>query len=190
MKKTVIFVLSVIFLALANMACESQKTTQEYLREEKKAIERYIDRQGITILKDYPKDHKFGAKEYYRTNEGLYIHVVDSGNGVKVKPFVDEVQVRFDYLYYVKTYVSGDTASIPFDNIGPYYGEYPFSFIYGQSASYTNLACDGWALPLSYITEGAIINLIITSSLGAEYDNSYQNFNAVFYKNLIYTSFY
>jgi hypothetical protein len=192
MRRTVIFVLSAIILTIANIACDNQKTTQEYLREEKKAIERYIDRQGIVILKEYPKTFK--PNEYYKTNEGLYIHVVDSGKGAKVRPLVDEVQVRFDYLYYVKTYVTGDTASIPFDVIPPSYGESPMYFRYGQSGSYGknsyDYSCDGWAIPLAYVREGAIVDLIVPSALGTSFDNTYPNFNAVFFKNLTYTKFY
>ncbi|MCL1938179.1 MAG: DUF4827 domain-containing protein [Candidatus Azobacteroides sp.] len=188
MRKTIVFVLSFTTLAVANIACDKQKTVQEYLREERKAIERYIDRQGIEITATYPKG-AFKANEYFKTNEGLYIHVVDSGNGRRVKPLVDRIQVRFDYLYYIKTYVSGKTDS----TVLPFY-YFPQEFIYGQSGSYGknsyDFSCEGWAIPLAYMGEGAIVDLIIPSALGTSYDNSYPNFNAVFYKNLTYTEFW
>jgi len=191
MRKTVIFVLSFTTLVVVNIACNKQKSTQEYLREEKKAIERYIDREGIIVVTTYPKstypNGQFKANEYFKTNEGLYIHVVDSGNGQRVK-LREEVQVRFDYMYYVKTFVSGDTSrlTLPF-----YY--FPQQFIYGQSnygKSSADLSCDGWAIPLAYVGEGAIVDLIIPSALGTSYDNSYPNFNTVFYRNLTYTKFW
>jgi hypothetical protein len=188
MRKTIIFVLSFTMLVVANIACDKQKSIQEYLREEKKAIERYIDRQGIVVITTYPKG-QFKANEYFKTNEGLYIHVVDSGNGRRVKPMVDRVQVRFDHMYYVKTFVTGKTDSLTL----PFY-YFPQEFVYGQSGSYgknsTDLSCDGWALPLAYVGEGAIVNLIIPSALGTSYDNSYPNFNTVFYRNLTYTKFW
>jgi hypothetical protein len=189
MKKTGIFVFSAIILAIANMACNNQKTIQEYLREEKKAIDRYIAREGIIVLKEYPEDSTFQEKEYYRTSDGLYMHVSNRGSDVRVKPLVDQVQVRFEYFYYVKDYVSGDTARIvmPFSLL-------PQEFIYGQSGSYGkhtyDYSCNGWAIPLGYVGEGAVVDLIIPSALGASFDNYYPNYNPIFYKNLIYTNFY
>jgi hypothetical protein len=186
MKKTIIFTLSAIFLAIIHIACENQKTMQEYLREEKKAIERYISKQGITVLNEYPKDSIFqDEKDYFKTNEGLYMHVVDRGNTERrAVPMKDEIQVRFKYMYYVKTYIAGTTDSI----VPPSAGFFPLEFIYGQSGSYQQLACDGWAIPLAYVGEGAIVDLIIPSSLGSSTDSD--GFNAVFYKNLTYTHFY
>ncbi|MDR0865444.1 MAG: DUF4827 domain-containing protein [Candidatus Symbiothrix sp.] len=193
MRKTLIFVLSAVILSMAHIACDNQKTVQEYLREEKKAIDRYLDKQDIIVLKEYPKNG-FGEKEYYKTNDGLYIHVVDSGNGRRVKPLIDEVQVRFEYLYKVKTYVSGDTVSTPFNAIPPYYGEFPMYFRYGQAGSYGkysyDYSCNGWAIPLAYVGEGAVVDLIVPSDLGTSFDNTYPTFNTVFFKNLTYTKFY
>jgi hypothetical protein len=192
MRKTIIFILSVIFLGIANMACDNQKTLQEYIREEKKAVERYIDNQGIIVLNEYPKDKVFKEKEYFKTSDGLYIHVVDSGNGRRVVPLVDEVLVRFEYYVYIKQYVSGNDSS----SIVKGYSV-PIEFIYGQTGSYNSdpsgLACNGWAIPLSYVGEGAIVDLIIPSQLGGALHNSTYGtvvLEPVFYKNLKYTKFY
>ena len=187
MKKTTIFILLAIVLSSINIACDNQKTAMELIREEKKAIERYLERQNITVLKNYPQNGVFGEKEYFRTGDGLYMHVVDSGNGNRVKPMIDQVQVRFESFYYIKSYVSGQTTPVTLD-----YSWFPMEFIYGQSGSYaadpSGLPCDGWAIPLRYVGEGAIVDLIIPSGLGNSSDNS--AFSAVFYKNLRYTNFY
>ncbi|GHT72567.1 hypothetical protein AGMMS50262_01630 [Bacteroidia bacterium] len=193
MRKTVIFVLSAILLIVANMACNDQKTMQEYIREEKKAIERFIDQQGISVVTTYPTGD-FKENEYFKTNEGLYFHVVKRGNGTEVKPLIDEITVRFNFYLDIKNYVSGKGDSIRIDFT--VYGT-P-SFQYGQSGSYASdplclssgicLACSGWAIPLEHVTEGAVIDLIIPSALGNSTDNS--NFTPVFYKNLKYTKFY
>lgn len=190
MRKTIIFILSAIFLAIANMACDNQKTMQEYIREEKKAIERYIDKQGIIVLNEYPKDKAFKEKEYFKTGDGLYIHVVDSGNGKRVTApdnYDKNVQVRFDYMVYLKDYISGTTDSLVLSSVW-----FPIGFEYGVPGSYTSdptqLACNGWAIPLTYVGEGAIVDLIIPSQLGNSTDNT--SFKPVFYKNLRYTKFY
>lgn len=189
MKKTVLFVMSVVFIGFFLIACENQKTAQEYIREEKKAIDRFLSSNGIDVLKSYPAQHKFAANEYYKTDEGLYIQVVDSGNGKTIKPLINRVQVRFDFMLDVKSHVTGKK-----DTLVPPAGILPMEFIYGQPGSYGlpdpmyNFSCDGWAIPLKYIYEGAIVNLIIPSSLGNQSDNNY--FVARFYKNLKYTKFY
>jgi hypothetical protein len=171
------------------MACDSQKSLQEYLREEKRDIERYIEREGIIVLKSYPADSIFKEKEFFRTSEGLYMHVTNRGSNVRVKPLVDHVQVRFEYFYYVKDFVSGQSVE---DIKIPFFDLYPMEFIYGNAGSYGkssyDLSCNGWAIPLAYVGEGAIVDLIIPSSLGTSSDNS--NFNVAFYKNLKYTAFY
>ena len=188
MKRTVILLLSVITIGFFFIACENQKTAQEYIREEKKAIERFIDKRGIVVLKNYPENHKFGANEYYKTNEGLYIQVVDSGNGVRVKPHISEVQVRFDYMWDVKSYVTGRQDSlVPPSSILPMGFRYGQPGTYGKPDVYSNFSCDGWAIPLHYVYETAVVNLIVPSSLGASNDN--QLYIARFYKNLIYTKF-
>jgi hypothetical protein len=183
MRKTILFILSITVLFIAFYSCDNTKTAQEYLREEKKAIERYIDRSGIKVLSSYPSDSIFKENEYLTTNDGLYLQVVDKGSDKRVRPLVDDVMVRFDYYFYVKDYVGGDTAKYK-----PNYQYFPLSFRYGISGSYgSSFVCNGWAIPLDYVGEGAIVNLIIPSSLGSQSDN--QAYRPVFYKNLHYTKF-
>jgi hypothetical protein len=159
---------------------------QEYIREEKKSIERYILSQKIDVLDEYPKDSIFKENQYYKTSDGLYMHVVDRGNPDRRVKAYDEVLVRFEYFYYVKSYVSGSTDSIVLS-----YFYLPIAFKYGITGSYYNdpagLACNGFAIPLSYIGEGGVVDLIIPSELGNATDNS--SFAPVFYKNLKYTKF-
>jgi hypothetical protein len=186
MRKTVVFIGSLILLGLVYVSCDNSKSMQEYIREEKKAIERYISSQKIKVLNEYPQDSIFEENEYYKTSEGLYMHVVDKGNpNRRVEPY-DQVLVRFDHFYYVKSFVSGSTDSIVLN-----YLYFPIEFRYGIAGSYSSdpagLACNGFALPLSYVGEGAVVNLLIPSELGNATDNS--SFAPVFYKNLKYTKF-
>jgi len=61
MKKTSIFVITsiVLLIGLLSFSCNKQKSLQERLQEEKRAIERYIIRNNIKPLEDYPKDGVF-----------------------------------------------------------------------------------------------------------------------------------
>ena len=184
MKKTVIFILSFILLGIIHISCDNRKSMQEYIREEKKAIERYILSERIEVLDEYPKDSLFSEKQYYKTSQGLYMHVVDAGNTSRRVQLYDEVLVRFDYLYYIKSYVSGNTDSIVLS-----YAYLPIEFRYGinYSTDLTGLACAGFSIPLTYVGEGAVVDLIIPSELGNSNDNG--SFAPVFYKNLKYSKF-
>lgn len=181
MKKGILFILSLITIIVLIASCNDQKTAQELIQEEKKAIEKFVARNGIRTLSSYPQDGIFAENEYYRNPDGLYIHVVDSGNGRRAVS-ADEIQVRFDGVQYFKS----DTTSYSSD----YYSSYPISFLYGNPYSYygSYFACTGWVIPLSYVGEGAVVNLIIPSNLGATSDQS--AYRPVFYKGLRYTSFY
>jgi hypothetical protein len=186
MRKTIVFILSLLLLGLANSACDGSKSMQEYIREEKKSIERYILSQKIEVLNEYPKDSTFKENQYYKTSDGLYMHVADRGNLNRRIAAYDEVLLRFDHFFYIKNYVSGQTDSIVLS-----YLYLPIAFTYGITGSYNNdpagLACSGFAVPLSYVGEGGVVDLIIPSELGNATDNS--SFAPVFYKNLKYTKF-
>ncbi|GHT27130.1 hypothetical protein FACS189432_02960 [Bacteroidia bacterium] len=179
-----IFVLLAPVFSGVFFSCNDQKTLQEMLREEKKAIERFIDRNDFVVLDSYPKDSIFGEKEYYKTNDGLYIHVVDRGSSVRAKA-LDNVTIRFEYQHSVKDAARGDTTTIIKPSL-----LYPFSFVYGISQTYSvtsSPVCVGWVIPLAYIGEGAVVDIIIPSSIGSYSDSN--SILPVFYKNLRYTSF-
>jgi hypothetical protein len=175
--------LAILFFLFAGVfiSCSNQKTIQDYLREEKKAIERYISRNNIVVLENYPANRVFKPNEYYKTNEGLYIHVVDSG-GQKITPYVD-VTVRFDSIYYMK-----DTTKISWSDT---YNLYPYEFRYGATQTYSvssSPVCMGWVIPLRYVGELGKVDLIIPSSLGSSSDSN--RFTPLVYKGLKYTNFY
>ena len=182
MRRIHFYSLFIVTLFVTLYSCDNRKTPQEYLREEKKAVDRFINRNDIRVLREYPTNGVFQENEYFRTPDGLYINVVDSGNGKRVRPLIDNVMVRFDHYLDVKSYVSGDTTKYALN-----YAYFPIEFRYGIPGSYGVFACAGWAIPLSYVGEEAVINLIIPSSLGASSDNS--AYRAIFYKNLKYTRF-
>jgi hypothetical protein len=165
-------------------SCDQSKTMQEYLREEKKAIDRFISDNGFVVLKNYPADGVFKENEYFRTQDGLYIHVVDSGNGNRVKSR-EEVTVRFEFMSKIKppkdTIMWNDTGN----KTDP---DYPYSFIYDVYQSYSGArVCYAWVYPLSYVGEHAVVDLIVPSSLG--FKTASNSFEPYFFKKLKYTSF-
>jgi hypothetical protein len=183
MRKTFFIILSIIGLFIILPACDKTKTPQEYLREEKKAIDRFINREGIKVLTELPPDTLFQEKEFFKTDRGLYIHVDDAGDTGNRAGAYTEVLVRFDYHIDIKDYIGGDTIKNTL-----HYSYFPLSFVYGIPGSYDSyFACEGWAIPLKYVGRNAIIDLIIPSALGSQ-SNSQSN-RAVYFENLRYTRF-
>jgi hypothetical protein len=148
---------------------DKEKTIEDFIKEERNAINRFIDMQDIIILKTYPKDSTFKENEYFQTVDGLYFNVVKNGNGTTL-PMYGKCKIQYEYRLDIKSYVSGKDNSITYSND-----------LYNYSA------CLGWRIPVEgqYVTEDAVLNLIIPSWLGSKSD--FDNFNPAFYKSLKYT---
>ena len=193
-------ILSLTLLAVTlcvSFSCKEDKTLQERIKDEIKAIDRFIKMNGFEVLDlekhELPKG-KWPENLYYRTQDGLFFHVVDSGNGKRAK-LLDEISVRYDYFQFVIDVAQGDTTKLPF----PWYSNYmsyppvlgqPYYFIYGLSQTYMSASspmCQAWVIPLSYVGEGAVLDIIVPSLIGSSVD--YNNITPVFYKNLRYTRF-
>ena len=191
MKKWTLGIVLMAVISCISFSCNQGKSLQELLQEERKAIDRFITMNDLVILKEYPKDGVFKENEYFRTNDGLFLQVVDSGNGIRVQSRND-VSVRYDYYQSVKSVASGDTIKyhFPYSSSGYQSVNQPYSFIFGivqtYSSSYSPV-CQAWVIPLAYVGEGAVLNLIIPSSLGSYRDNS--DIAPAFYKRLCYTRF-
>ena len=172
MNKLFLFV-SVFFVASIFFACDKTKTAQELMKEEQKAIERFIANNGIIVTKNFADMYEDNV--YFKTKEGLYIHVIDSGNGNKAK-YNQEVLVRFkDFMYF-----KNDTTK--YSNMSA--ESSPYVFYYGNVYSYSGLACDGWAIGLSLVSENAEVSMIIPSSLQPYSDQS--SFSPAYYGYLKY----
>jgi len=174
----------VIFLAFT--ACNDSKTAQELLKEEKKAISRFISQHNYKILSEYPKDHAFGPNEFYKEPNGLYIQVVDSGNGIKPRGG-QTVIARYNSKLYFKT---DTTKFTPAKNM---VGGQPDEFQYGIRSSYGAItpnidyeanSCIAWEIALSYVSDRAKVNLIIPSELGTTYGN--QNYLPVYHEGVVF----
>lgn len=183
MKKILLFVLTLVALSVLGSSCSKTKTAQERLKDERKAIDRFITQKGFKIIDEYPEDGIFEENTYLKTSDGLYIHVIDSGNGVK--PIQNQtILVRYEGRLLFKD----DTTK--YSNTGTGVGAQPDEFNYGTQG-YTGYTCAGMAIPFTYdrIGHNAEVSLIIPSPIGARYPSGYSdfdNFRPVFYERIIY----
>ena len=163
MNKLFLFVLA-FFATSIFFACNKTKTAEELLQDEKKATDRFIAENGFIITSDSAE--MYNANVFFKTKEGLYIHVIDSGKGRNYKAqYNQEVLVRFTNITYFK-----DDTTKYLGNMSA--ASSPFTFRYGNPYSYSGLSCEGWRIGLSFVSENAVVNLIVPSALQPSSDQS------------------
>ena len=172
MQKSRFIIQLLISFMIVGSACNKQKSPQELLKEENKAIERFISKNSFKILSEYPKDGTFKDNEFYRDATGLYIQVVDSGNGVRAR-VNQTVLGRFNGRISFKN-----------DTIRYISGYQPDEFIYGRG-TFSNAACAAWEYALQYVGDESEVSLIIPSKLGTYSDK--MNYHPVYFESLKFT---
>ncbi len=162
MKNLFLFV-AMLIAASAFFACNDEKTPQELMKEEKKAIEHFITQNEFIITADTSKMKE--ERTYYKTPDGLYLHVINPGNGNKAK-YRTEVYARF------KDAVLFKSDTIKFSNTDV--ANAPETFLYQYSYASSNHAGPGWDIALSYVSENGEVSMIVPSSLrNSYYQSSY-----------------
>ncbi|KAA6351474.1 hypothetical protein EZS27_000553 [termite gut metagenome] len=170
-------------------ACEDTETYAELLETERNAIDKFVKENNIKTIsqEEFEKDTITNVEEneYVAFSNGVYLQIVDRGNGEKPKDR-NEILIRFiEYDIFL-----GDTTQAS-NVLNPYYESlnlYPDAFYYTVTSSssygqfvigeragigfnmyntYESTAVpSGWIIPLSYIKSGAHVKLIVPSKLG------------------------
>lgn len=164
MKKNIIIIVIGIVAIGAFSSCNKDRTYAQHLNSERKAIELFIDKNDIKVLKEYPKDSVFKANEfYYDSKNGVYYNVIDSGNGRRIMKG-EEFYIRFDGLKYIS---SIDTST--YSNIA---SPQPEILVYGNESTYSSV---GWITPLRNVGDRAVVKLIIPFNMGLPIDQINMN---------------
>jgi hypothetical protein len=133
------------------------------LKTEAKVIDRLIDEQGFEILKNYPANGVFGEKQFVLLSSGLYLNVVDSGNGN-----------RAEYDTSILLRASGrallDTFS--FNGFDPMdmFMDWPMQFKYGRYNSNDASGfffSEGLMSALEYVGDSSVVKLIVPFKIGS-----------------------
>lgn len=189
MKKVLGLVCFIIGLCVVFGACSSTETYADKLKNERKNIARFINENNFTVISEYPASGVFRENEFFRDPAtGVYIHVIDSGNGTRAnaaKRSVVNVRCN-DALLLPSDTVDGNN----FDG-----RQLPIEFTYGISATYTGvnsgnmhdyvLLSSGIVAPLKFVGENARVSLIVPFAQGSTYQGS--SFQALYYPMLHYT---
>ncbi len=169
-----LFLIPVCGLILLFCACDKTKSYEEMVKEEKTAIERFIDENELIIVTDFPEGD-FGEKVFYQTPEGLYMHIISKGTDVQLNTN-DNIYVRFKGRVEFKNSTEASTL----------YGS-PDMFLYDNAYSYSSSdwICEGITIPLQYVKYEGKVSLIVPSKLSTSYLQNYVL--PVYYKEVEYT---
>ena len=158
MKKLIGCLLAICSLAIMFSSCDDTESYADKLKKEKKYIKNFIAENDIEIIDTYPTNGDFEDNQFfYDKTAGIYIQVVDTGNGVRAKGSgtLSMVNVRYSGARMLP-----DTLEST--NNGNNAGDNPIIFIYGQpntyieSTAYTQeyyFLSPALAAPLKYVGE-------------------------------------
>lgn len=186
------YILMIMCVALVVVSCDKTKSYTEYLKAERKAIDRLIDNEGIRVLKNYPSDGVFKENEFVKLDNDVYLNVIDSGNGNRAVLGTTKVFCRF----IANDIMKADTAQLLVDNLSPKYNNkygFPTEFIFGYnvySGEFVNYDPDlfvgeGLATALYHVGEGAVVKLIVPFKRMSSYFQS--NYTPVYFSKVKYT---
>ena len=166
MRHTAIFTVLLAALALCWAGCNKTKTYAEKLKDEKKAIDRYISSNELEILNKMPDDTIFKPNQYFKTPEGLYLNVINKQYNVdplyndSIRPG-DEVNVRVKKRHFFMQY-----SEPMFYN----WNENPVTFRYTPGKSEGGDTPLAWDIALQYVNNYALVKMIVPSVMGDKND--------------------
>ena len=181
MRNTGFFLVALIAIAAVWTGCNKTKTYAEKLKDEKKAIERYIDKNNIKVLKKMPTDSVFASNEFLKTEEGLYLNVInwryfpENNDSIKAD---DEVAVRAKWIHEFMT------KDIDLYN---WNANYPYIFIYSPGRIEGGDWPLAWDIALKYVNNYALVKMIIPSVIGSKKYREYVEpiyFDSLWFKRL------
>lgn len=166
-------------------------------KDQKKAIDKLITEKGFEILSEYPKDSVFKEYQFVKLDNGVYLNVVDSGNGNRAVAATTTGTTGTNILMRCSgelLYTNSDTADI-FNLFSNKYE--PIEFVYGQATltmqeyaplytqqNYPHPVCmflsTGVESVLQYVGENSIVKLIVPFEYGSTYQTN-NNFGAPLY---------
>ena len=190
MKKLSILFLLVFGLGLMFQACDNDKTYAEMKEEEREAIKRFIELEGIKVISEdefeaQDSTTNVSNNEFVLFSEsGVYMQIVEKGNGEILEDGRHELLARYEEEEILD---DGTTVPLSLNTISNLYA-HPDAFIltkdgnslsatftYGGamfSTHNTTYVPTGWMIPLNYVKVGreiagrAKVRLIVPHSEG------------------------
>jgi len=166
MKKSV-YILAMLWIALSfvfTFSCKKTPTYEEMKAAENKLIRAIIAEHNIEVLGAYPQNGVFGENQFVQLSSGIYLHVVDSGNGNRAVVNNTEILVRASGSYYfTDTTYTFNTFS---NGSSPMYFKYGLARNVVDEHSYVDdiyyyFFGIGLESIMSYVGDSAVVRLIV-----------------------------
>ena len=174
-----LWMMLVVIAGMTFISCAKTGTTHgDYLKEQQEAIDALIAKEGFEILNKYPDSGVFGEKQFVLLDNGCYLHVVDSGKGVRAIPDITVVRMRCSITGLTPNYSLFDDAKEPLKFIYGKIGEAKLKSFDDRSSPAYLLLSVGVESALKYVGHGAIVRMIVPFDNGqyqyGSYSSSYQ----------------
>lgn len=169
-----LFLLLIILGGIA-LSCSDTQTYAEQLANEKSDIKAFMKERGYTVTTKYPDTIPFPKGVFYKTESGLYIHVLDTGaHVIDTIPTDTPIEIR-----YLETSMDGDTT---YSNM--YNSNDPYEIFYNNVQTSTTYGdCKAWHEGLTYVGDGGWVYMIVPSKLGmSAYSSSTSTLVPCFYE--------
>ena len=94
-------ILLILCAALVAISCSKTKSYTDMLKDEKKAIERFIDDKGLEILDDFPADSVFKENQFVLLDNGVYLNIIDKGSDQRAVQYKTKMLYRCKMSYFM-----------------------------------------------------------------------------------------
>ncbi|HEY5500233.1 MAG TPA: DUF4827 family protein [Bacteroidales bacterium] len=154
------FLLFALFAMLTGsfLSCSSSATYAELLSDEKSSIKSFMQIRGYTLTDKIPTTVPWPDSVFYKTESGMYIHVIDTGTTVvKDLPDYKAILVRF------VEYDMNDTLT----NENMYSAGGPSEILYNKVSTASNaIDCKAWHEALDYVGDYGHVYIIAPAEIG------------------------
>lgn len=161
-------------------SCNNNRTYADMKKAQKKAINKFTTEKGIEIIYTWPTDSIFEEDQFVLLDNGVYLNIVDAGNGNKAIQGKTKISMRCSG----ERFFESDTVAFNlFTNINT-----PIEFTYGYASNTMSLYSEyiyyqsyhpyayylstGVESILEYVGENAIVKLIVPFEVGSLYQSS------------------
>lgn len=176
MKRFPLWLLGFCLLVVSLVACDKTETYADQLALEKSTIKAFMNDSGYTVTTVYPDTIPFPDGVFYKNEEGLYIHVIDTGYSVqKYIPKNTPYEVRYLEINLSTRAVLQNMYGATNDAFEIFYNYIQSTVSYGD--------CKAWHQALSYVGDHGHVYLIVPTSLGMSvYSSTTKSLTPCFYE--------
>lgn len=157
-------ILLIALTAVLCTACKKNNIYSDLLKQERKLIESFINRQGIIVVHEEPEEWAENVYWQIPDYDNFYFHMTELGDTTQAELEANEVVLlrykRYSLDIYADTLYNWSTL----DSADP---------IKLQYLVHSEYSCEGWQLALKYMKyNGAQCKIICPSKLGFSEENN------------------